>query len=347
MCSSDLKPASVRRAFNYFFRKKLTLRKALGDEGELISAPLPSRNFFYNIAVPPYEDNVEKGLAVLRIYRYFGLDLYESGKKVFLGSDPSKSEEELKQGDQILKIEEKNIGSLEDFLSVFESSKETVFRVTIARGNRVLVKRIKTHSSPNVGILNSVSVLGGKVAGFPELTLIANNPEGKDPMIKEICGALKEDLEKIGILVKIDYLDSKTYYPRLQNGEFDIAYRTVKLTGTPNLYRMFYKDVKKEGLDNANYGDYNNERINEIAWSTRNITEVSILKTAWSKAHEILHQDPPYLFLWSRRHILMHDPRVTTVAPGPEYEVPYGYTEINGLINIFNEVHLWAFVDKK
>jgi ABC-type transport system substrate-binding protein/antitoxin (DNA-binding transcriptional repressor) of toxin-antitoxin stability system len=98
-----LKPSPIRRALNYIFRKKLTLQKSLGGEGDIISGPLPARNYFYNIAIPPYEDHIEKGIAILWLYRYWGLDIYESSKKVFVASDSVNiAEEGLKEGDRIV-----------------------------------------------------------------------------------------------------------------------------------------------------------------------------------------------------------------------------------------------------
>jgi ABC-type transport system substrate-binding protein len=339
-----LQAAPVRRAMNYLFRKKLALKKSLGGEGEIISGPLPSRNFFYNINVPVYEDDIDKAIAVFTLYRYWGLDVYEEDGKVLLLSEPLKGPAvELKAGDQILDVEGIRLYSLRDLASALQArAQEKEFRVKVARGPRILVQLVQPVTFPQVGIWTSVAIANNQLQGFPELSLIANNPEGKDPFIKEICGALKEDLAKIGIGTKIDYLDGAVYYPRLQNGDFELAFRTLKLTGTPSLYRMFYRKVQDSSITNTNYGSYLNPTVNDMAWSSRDITDVTLLDSIWKKAHVVLHHDPPYLFLWSRRHILMYDPRIEVLTPGAEYEVPHGYKQINGLINIFNEVHLWA-----
>lgn len=339
-----LQAAPVRRAMNFIFRKKLALKKALGGEGELISGPLPSRNFFYNINVQPYADDLEKALAVFTLYRYWGMDVYEEDGKLFLQTDPMKGPAvELKAGDQIIDVEGVRLRSLTDLASAMQARiQEKEFRVKVARGPRVLVQLVQPVTFPQVGIWSSVTIVNNQLQGFPELSLIANNPEGKDPFSKEICGALKEDFAKAGIAVKIDYLDGAAYYPRLQGGDFDLAFRTLKLTGTPSLYRMFYRKTQDSGITNSNYGSYLNATVNDMAWSSKDITDVAILDTIWKKAHVVLHHDPPYLMLWSRRHILMHDPRLEVMTPGPSYEVPHGYKQINGLINIFNEVHLWA-----
>lgn len=341
-----LKFPVVRRALNYIFRKNLVLQKALGGEGEIISGPLPRRNFFYNLTVPPYEDDVQKAFAVLQLFCRWGLDAYEKGGKVYVSSvlKPSPAAD-FSSGDQIVSVERKEIGSVEALAAAL-SLQDNVFRVQIVRGKRLLVLRIQASMKPPAGILKTVAFGQKRLSGFPAFSLIANNPEGKNPLVKEICGALKEDFERVGIGLKIDYLDGKDYYTRLRQGKFDLAYRTVKITGTPNLHRMFYKG-NTEDAENTNYGSYSNEKINELASAGQNITDVSLLKNAWKMAHEILHHDPPYLYLWSRRHIIMYNPKIQILTPGPEYSVPFGYTNINGLINIFNEVHLWTWKEGK
>ncbi|HNZ67687.1 MAG TPA: hypothetical protein PKM32_09960, partial [Planctomycetota bacterium] len=216
------------------------------------------------------------------------------------------------------------------------------YRVYIIRGQRILAKKINTKTFSQPHTLSTLRFVDQTIQNFPTLNLIANNPEGKNPLIKEVCGALKEDLEKIGIRLNIDYLDGKDYYPLLRASQFDLAFRTIKITGTPSLYRMFYKDTTKEQTDNTNYGSYYNEDINEIALRTQDETDIKKMKNDWKAAHEILHYDPPYLYLWSRRHIIVYNPMIQVTTPNPEYPIPYGQTNINGLINIFNEVHLWT-----
>jgi ABC-type transport system substrate-binding protein len=342
------KPAPVRRALNYVFRKKLALKKALGGEGDLISGPMPSKNFFYNLTVPVYDDDLEKAIAILTLYRYWGMDVYEDGTKLMVLTDPIKGPAvELKAGDQILDVEDTRVSSVNNLASLLQArAQEKMFRVKVSRGPRVLVLQVQPVTFPQVGIWTTVSIANNRLEGFPEIRLIANNPEGKDPLIKEICGALKEDFAKIGMEVTIDYLDGAAYYPRLQTGDFELAFRTVKLTGTPSLYRMFYKSSKETVASNTNYGGYHNETVNDMAWSTKDTTDITILDTTWKKAHQILNIDPPYIFLWSRRHILIYDPRIQVITPGPDYQVPHGYKQINGLINVFNEIHLWAFKEK-
>ena len=336
-----LQPPPVRRAINYLFRKELALRKALGGEGEIVSGPLPRRNFFYNLAVPAYADNIATGIAVLRLYRDLGLDIVADDGKLVVAAPPLPGPaQELRAGDRILSIERKKVGSLLELVAAYRHRNERIFRAKIVRDDRVYVKRIDRQRPLQPGVWQAVTLNDDKLHGLPTLTLIANNPEGKNALIKSVCGAFKEDMAKVGINLAIDYLDSASYYPRLRQGKFDLAYRTLKLTGTPSIYRMFYYDAREV---NTNYGRYANSQINAIAVKTNNVTDLARLKSAWKTAHKILHQDPPYLYLWSRRHILMHAPELVVHKPDNSYQVPYGYTEINGLINIFNEVHLWTW----
>ncbi|WP_372369053.1 ABC transporter substrate-binding protein [Candidatus Uabimicrobium sp. HlEnr_7] len=342
-----LVPAAVRRAFNYMIRKRLMLKKALAGEGEIIAAPLPRRNFFYNAKIRPYTDDTEIGLNLLKLYRYWGLDVYKSDNNVIVYSASGERVKEFESGDIIKEIERVPVSSIAELLKQLEQRKdEEIVRIKVTNGNRVFVRRLQNKLNVDVGIWKSVNITGNTLSGFPKLSLIANNPQGKNQLVKQICGALKEDFAKFGVEVTIDYLVPDSYYPRLQKGDFDIAFRTVKLTGTPNLTRLFQHKKNQKNIKNVNYGRYHNATINKIANSTRDVTDVKILQQAWRKAFLILHHDPPYIFLWSRNHIIMHDPKLKILSPGPEYKVPHGYTQINGLINIFNEVHLWSVSDR-
>lgn len=338
-----LAPAAVRRALNYIIRKRLMLKKALAGEGEIISAPLPRRNFFYDVKVKPYSDDLDKAFSILKLYRYWGLDVYESNGKIIIYGKKGKRAKEFEPGDIIQEVERVRINSFANFLSELERRKQDeIVRVKVINGNRVLIRRLENKSPVDVGIWNSVQIVNNKIRGISELSLIANNPQGKNQLVKQVCGALKEDLQKIGIKITIDYLEGSSYYPRLQTGDFDLAFRTIKLTGTPNLYRLFHHKQNQEKIKNVNYGRYHNTTINNIAENNKNITSMSVLQNSWKKAFRILHHDPPYIFLWSRNNIIMHDPKIKILSPGAGYKIPHGYTQINGLINIFNEVHLWA-----
>lgn len=338
-----LQPPAVRRALNYVFRKKLALDRALRGQGQIISGPIPTNSSFYDIEIPPYEDSIPKAIAVLKLYRYWGLDIYEDKKTLVVGSNPLPGPcTELQAGDKILKVEEKQVKTLEELVSEFAAQGGEVFRVSVRRDDRIYTLRLHPAEEAEVGEWRALEVTAEKVENFPALDLIANNPGGKDDLIKEICGALKEDLALIGIEVKIDYLDAHIYYPRLQNGDFDLAFRTLKITGTPSLYRMFYKQLETEKARNANYGAYDNAKINAMGEQTKNVIDTDVLIDTWKKAHRVLHHDPPYLYLWSRRHILLYSDRLKVIRPNPEYKIPHGYKQIDGLINIFNEVHLWA-----
>lgn len=342
-----LVPSAVRRALNYMVRKRLMLKKALSGEGEIIAAPLPRRNFFYNTTVRPYEDDSTIALNLLKLYRYWGLDVYEGDKRVVIYSSSGERVKEFEPGDIIQEIERVSISNIAELLQELEKRKdEEIVRVKVINGNRVFVRRLQNKLGVDVGIWKSVNITNDTLLGFPKLSLIANNPQGKNQLVKQICGALKEDLAKFGMEITIDYLVPDSYYPRLQKGDFDIAFRTVKLTGTPNLTRLFQHKKGQKNIKNVNYGRYHNATINKIASSTRDVTNVKILQQAWRKAFTILHHDPPYICLWSRNHIIMHDPKLKILSPGPEYKVPHGYTQINGLINVFNEVHLWAVSDR-
>jgi ABC-type oligopeptide transport system substrate-binding subunit len=252
---------------------------------------------------------------------------------------------ELEAGDVIVEIERTPIKSISDVADVLSAS-DKVFRFKVIRGQMVRTARIQRGTNPVLEDLKSIAIEGNKIKNFPPINLIANNPEGKDTLTKEICGAFKEDMESIGISVSIDYLDGNAYYSRLQKGDFDLAFRNVKVTGTPSLYLMFYKNPNQENITNTNYGSYFNPQINEMAESIRNVTDIEVVIDAWKKAHKVLNIDPPYIFLWSRKHIVIYNDRLQIIAPNPEYKVPHGYKQIDGKINVFNEIHLWGMKKK-
>lgn len=342
-----LRHPAARRALNYAYRKKIALDRALRGQGVIISGPLPGNSSYYNLEIPPYQDDVSTAIAILKLYRDWGMDVCEEKKRVTLLATPTKGPgKELESGDQILRVEMKQVTSAVELLAEFIAQGEEPFRVTVERGPRHQIQRIYPGEEVDAGEWKNIVIGADRLENFPELSLIANNPEGKNDLVKEICGSLKEDLAKIGIPVKIDYLDGRSYYPRMQKGDFDLALRTVKLSGTPNLYRMFYKQSGGMDAMNVNYGGYHNAKINELASSTKNITSTDILIEMWKTAHRVLHHDPPYIYLWSRRHILLYTDRLEIVKPGPAYQLPYSDSRIvDGLIDIFNEVHLWGLRD--
>ncbi|MBI2607058.1 MAG: ABC transporter substrate-binding protein [Deltaproteobacteria bacterium] len=125
---------------------------------------------------------------------------------------------------------------------------------------------------------------------------------------------IAENLNAVGIEVRIRTAEFGTFYSDIRRGNFQIfASRWIGITNPSILYRVFHGS--QIGL--LNRGGYSNARLDPVL--ERAMVEPDDAKRLrlFSEAQKIVADDLPYVFLWHWNNTLIHSDRIAAGAIYP------------------------------
>ena len=166
-----------------------------------------------------------------------------------------------------------------------------------------------------------------------KMVLIIRERGGQEEMQGDIVEVLIDNMKKLGIELSVDYLDAEKYRERLEKGDFDLAYVNVTVGRYPGLYTWFSRSGR------YNYGGYYNEKIESLTKEVRHEISSGKIIPIGKRAHRILHDDPPAIFLWTRRHSIA----VSGALYIPGLDQTKNEHTIDGSFDVFREIHRWYY----
>ena len=114
---------------------------------------------------------------------------------------------------------------------------------------------------------------------------------------KKIGLIFQEDAKKAGIKIKIQPLEWSNYLDQLNNKNFEIAFVGKMFSPTPRNHKsIFHSESITEG---ANYTSYSNPEVDLLIDLINNSSTIKDRSTHNYKLQEILHEELPYLYLYS------------------------------------------------
>lgn len=111
-----------------------------------------------------------------------------------------------------------------------------------------------------------------------------------------VADIIKQNLEAIGISIKIYSVSNSNYKYNLENKKFDLILTGTNIGLSPNLNTYF---------GNNNIADYNNDEVNNIMQEIENIKDENELKNKYSRLQEIYRDDCPYKSLYINKKIII------------------------------------------
>lgn len=124
--------------------------------------------------------------------------------------------------------------------------------------------------------------------------LLVNSDNSNRVLIAE---KIKEDLEKIGIKVKINSVNTKRFQDYLNSRNYDMVLTGTNSGLSPDLTTYF---------GNANLANYQNEEVTAIMNDLPNIKEDNLLKEKIKRISEITSEDMPYSNLFFNKKTVIY-----------------------------------------
>ncbi len=138
---------------------------------------------------------------------------------------------------------------------------------------------------------------------------------------------LKDAYARAGIVLVPDPLEWSVFTERLKNKDFAVI--TLGWTSgiETDVYQMFHSSQIPDGGDN--FISYSSPELDGLIETARRTVDEDTRMPMWHRAHEILHEDQPYTFLFFSKSLRFIDNRVRNVqelpmglSPSEEWWVP-------------------------
>jgi ABC-type transport system substrate-binding protein len=129
------------------------------------------------------------------------------------------------------------------------------------------------------------------------------------PETKTVLSIWKEDLRKIGVVLKAQHVDWPTMQKKMDEKKFDAWTGGWGLGWLIDPYQIWHSsqaDVPK----GSNRGGFRNERADEIIERLRVTFDEEERMQLYHEFHSILHEEQPYTFFYSPQYVTAWQPRM-------------------------------------
>ena len=110
---------------------------------------------------------------------------------------------------------------------------------------------------------------------------------------------LKDSYAKAGIKLDPDPIEWASFTDRLNNKNFDVITLGWSASIEVDIHQQFHSSNMKQGGDD--FMSYQNKELDKTIEQARGTIDESKRMILWQKAHQILAEDQPCMFLWARK----------------------------------------------
>lgn len=135
-------------------------------------------------------------------------------------------------------------------------------------------------------------------------------PSG-NPNYEAMVFAIRDAYARAGIVVEPDPLEWSVFTTRLQNKDFDAITLAWTSGIETDIFQMFHSSQAMAGGDN--FISYHSEELDKLIDTARITIDEEARMPLWRQAHEVLHEDQPYTFLFFPKSLIFLDKRFKNV----------------------------------
>lgn len=145
-----------------------------------------------------------------------------------------------------------------------------------------------------------------------ELSILVRKDNGN---LVKVANKLKEQLEKIGMKITVNALDTKQYKEKLKKKNYDLVLVSSNYGYSPSLYKFLGED---------NLAHYENEQIDNLLDRLENIEDIDELKQSITVINETYNEDVPYISLYYNTNTLIYSTHLRGNITPNSYNLFYG-----------------------
>jgi len=138
-----------------------------------------------------------------------------------------------------------------------------------------------------------------------------------DDGTRQLAATLQQELAQIGIALEIRSFETATFIQDLNRGSFQMyGLRWVGGNEQPDIFGYAFSSARIPPKG-ANRGRYRNGELDQLLDDANGATDQARRQSDYIKAQQILARDLPAINLWYQDAVLVHNRRVSGIAPNP------------------------------
>ncbi|MCK5689708.1 hypothetical protein KAI87_10585, partial [Myxococcota bacterium] len=123
---------------------------------------------------------------------------------------------------------------------------------------------------------------------------------GSHGFYEQLAAIVETDLKRVGIEVKVTYLEWAVYMERLRKHEFDACSLLWRLYPRNDPYQIWHSSEIGGG---SNFISFNNAEADKLLEDARTIYDEEKRTQLYHRFSQILHEEQPYTLLFNRNHL--------------------------------------------
>jgi peptide/nickel transport system substrate-binding protein len=155
-----------------------------------------------------------------------------------------------------------------------------------------------------------------KEAGYEDLAFTFRSSNADDARL--LASVLQHQFRQIGVRMEIRSNEFATFFADIINGNFQMySLRWVGGNNDPDHLDAVFSS-KRTPPNGFNRGFYSNPRVDELVEIGRRTLDIEERKRAYSEVQRIVAEELPYISLFYRDNVCVHNKRIQNVNIGPE-----------------------------
>ena len=139
---------------------------------------------------------------------------------------------------------------------------------------------------------------------------------------KAVVLDLQQQLKNLGIKAEVRFMEPMAWKKAVfEDHDFDLVLAEWTFDNSVNIYTLFHST--QAGPNQNNFGGYVNAEVDKLLEDSRDAANSEVLRAIYGELHKKLHNDLPYVFLWSLNRYAAISSRIENVRVHPFYFFSY------------------------
>jgi len=139
---------------------------------------------------------------------------------------------------------------------------------------------------------------------------------------KAVVLDVQQQLKNLKIRVEVRFLEPMAWKKTVfDDHAFDLVLAEWTFDNSVNIYSLFHSTEAGPGRNNL--GGYANAEVDRLLEESRTAPNSEALRAIYGELHRVLHDDLPYVFLWSLHRYAVVSSRIENVRLHPFYFFSY------------------------
>lgn len=139
---------------------------------------------------------------------------------------------------------------------------------------------------------------------------------------KAVVLDLQQQMKNLGLKAEVRFMEPMAWKKAIfEDHDFDIVLAEWTFDNSVNIFTLFHST--QTGPNQNNFGGYASPDVDRLLENSRDATNSEMLRAIYGELHKKLHEELPYVFLWSLNRYAAISSRIENVRVHPFYFFSY------------------------